>query len=56
MYFYPDRSTFQVLPWKEGERGIARIICDIYNPDGTPFDGCPRNNLKRVLAEAQKLG
>ncbi|MBK8190247.1 MAG: type I glutamate--ammonia ligase [Vampirovibrionales bacterium] len=56
MYFYPDRSTFKVLPWTEGDRGIARLICDIYNPDGTPFDGCPRNNLKRVLAEAEKLG
>lgn len=56
MYFYPDRDTFKVLPWTEGERKVARIICDIYNPDGTPFEGCPRNNLKRVLAEAQKLG
>jgi glutamine synthetase len=56
MYFYPDLSTFAVMPWTEGERGVARIICDIYNPDGSPFDGCPRNNLKRVLQEAQKLG
>ncbi len=56
MYFYPDLSTFSVMPWKEGGRGVARVICDIYNPDGTPFDGCPRNNLKRVLQEAQKLG
>lgn len=56
MYFYPDLSTFSVMPWTEGDRSVARIICDIYNPDGTPFDGCPRNNLKRVLLEAQKLG
>jgi glutamine synthetase len=56
MYFYPDLSTFTVMPWEEGGRGVARVICDIYNPDGTPFDGCPRNNLKRVLQEAQKLG
>ncbi len=56
MYFYPDRNTFKVLPWAEGDRKVARIICDIYNPDGTPFEGCPRNNLKRVIAEAEKLG
>lgn len=56
MYFYPDLSTFSVMPWTEGDRVVARVICDIYNPDGTPFDGCPRNNLKRVLQEAQKLG
>ncbi len=56
MFFYPDISTFQVQPWTEGERKVGRVICDIYNPDGTPFDGCPRNNLKRVLEETKKLG
>ena len=56
MAFHPDLSTFQVMPWKENDQAIARVICDIHNPDGTPFDGCPRNNLKRVLAEAEKLG
>ncbi len=56
MYFYPDLSTFKVLPWIEGNRKVARIICDIYNPDGTPFDGCPRNNLKRVLAQVEAQG
>lgn len=49
MFFYPDFNTFQVLPWTEGDRRVARLVCDIYNPDGTPFEGCPRNNLKRVL-------
>lgn len=57
MYFYPDKSTFTILPWRSKEEGhVARLICDIYNPDGTPFEGCPRNNLKRVIAEAAKLG
>ncbi|MBY0450696.1 MAG: type I glutamate--ammonia ligase [Cyanobacteria bacterium] len=56
MFFYPDPNTFRVLPWLEGDRAVAQITCDIYNPDGTPFEGCPRNNLKRVLTEAQKLG
>lgn len=56
MYFFPDLSTFKVMPWKEGDRTVARIICDIHNPDGTPFEGCPRNNLKRVLQQAEKMG
>ncbi len=56
MYFYPDISTFQILPWRPKEGAVARIICDIYNPDGTPFDGCPRNNLKRVLKKAESMG
>jgi len=56
MYFYPDLSTFKVLPWIEGNRRVARLICDIYNPDGTPFEGCPRNNLKRVLKMVEDQG
>lgn len=56
MYFYPDLSTFKVLPWIEGNRKVARLICDIYNPDGTPFEGCPRNNLKRVLSLVEAQG
>ena len=57
MFFYPDKNTFQILPWQEQNgRNSARVICDIYNSDGTPFEGCPRCNLKRLMAEAQKLG
>ncbi len=56
MCFYPDRNTFQVMPWDLNGRNVATVICDIYNPDGTPFEGCPRNNLKRVLAEVRELG
>jgi|694.fasta_scaffold31968_3 glutamine synthetase len=56
MYFYPDKATFQILPWLQGGRRSARLICDIYNPDGTPFEGCPRNNLKRVIKKAASLG
>lgn len=54
MNFFPDRRTFKVLPWIEGNRRVARIICDIYNADLTPFEGCPRNNLKRVLMDVEK--
>jgi len=57
MFFHPDINTFQILPWR-GKEGInsARLICDIYNADGTPFEGCPRCNLKRVMKEAEKYG
>ena len=57
MFFYPDKNTFQILPWQERDgKKSARLICDIYNSDGTPFEGCPRCNLKRLMAEAQKMG
>ncbi|MBQ8847818.1 MAG: type I glutamate--ammonia ligase [Candidatus Gastranaerophilales bacterium] len=57
MYFFPDLDTFVILPWceRDGEN-VARIICDIHNSDGTPFEGCPRCNLKRMIARAEKLG
>lgn len=58
MYLIPDYDTFCVLPWRNKKgKGAARIICDVYMSDGvTPFEGCPRVNLKRVLAEAKDLG
>src|SRR5210317_1318075 len=57
MYLKPDYDTFVVLPWRsKGGVSAARIICDVYKSDGTPFEGCPRVNLQRVLAEAKELG
>jgi len=57
MYLRPDLSTFQVLPWTYGgSERVGRIICDIANPDGTPFAGCPRTALKRVIARAGDRG
>jgi len=55
MHLKPDYSTFTVNPWEE-EKDVARIICDVYNPDGSPFEGCPRNNLRRVLKEVEEMG
>ncbi len=55
MYLKPDYSTFTVNPWEE-EKDVARITCDVYNPDGSPFGGCPRNNLKRMLKEVEEMG
>ncbi len=51
----PDPSTFQIIPWRS-ETQVARIFCDIYDPDGTPFDGDPRHVLKRQLDRAAELG
>lgn len=56
MYLRPDPGTFVVFPWRPREGAVARLMCDVYNPDGTPFDGCPRNVLKKVLAEAAEMG
>jgi glutamine synthetase len=57
MYLRPDLSTFCVFPWPgpSGEN-VARMICDIYTPDGTPFVGCPRMTLKRVIDLAAAKG
>lgn len=56
MYLIPDPDTFAVFPWRPREGSVARLICDVYNHDGTPFEGCPRNTLKRALAEAAEMG
>jgi glutamine synthetase len=52
----PDPSTFLVLPWRPREEAVARFICDIENPDGTPYPGCSRSILKQVLDEAARMG
>ncbi|RRN67559.1 type I glutamate--ammonia ligase [Peribacillus simplex] len=56
MYLFPDLNTWVIFPWTSEKGKVARLICDIYNTDGTPFDGDPRANLKRVLAEAREMG
>ena len=57
MYFLPDPATYALLPWRGTEESrTARLICDVADPDGQPFPGDPRSNLKRVLGEAADLG
>ena len=56
MLLYPDLDTFVIFPWTAEKGKVARFICDIYHPDGTPFAGDPRLNLKRVLQEMEELG
>lgn len=56
MVLKPDPVTYRILPWSIPERRRARIICDLYRPDGTPFAGDPRTVLRRVLARAEEQG
>jgi len=56
MYLVPDLDTWVVFPWGNEHGKVARLICDIYMPDGSPFEGDPRQILKRVLKEAEELG
>ena len=55
-YLYPNLDSFVVFPWRPSQGKVARLICDVYNPDGTPFVGDPRGVLKRVLKRAADLG
>ncbi|WP_040458699.1 glutamine synthetase family protein [Limosilactobacillus antri] len=56
MYLYPDMSTWLVFPWGAEHGKVARVICSVQTVDGKPFAGDPRNNLKRVLKDMQKMG
>jgi glutamine synthetase len=57
MFLRPDISTYAVIPWLASPGGnTARFICDVYNPDATPFPGDPRFILRKILAEAREMG
>ena len=56
MVAIPDPNTFQLMPWKEGETKVARMICDIVTPDGHPYEGDPRYVLRRALERMSSLG
>jgi glutamine synthetase len=56
MVAIPDPETFQLMPWKEGETKVARMICDIVTPDGNPYEGDPRYVLRRALERMASLG
>lgn len=55
-YPRPDLDSFIILPWRPQHGRVARLICDVYTPDGTPFVGDPRNALRRVLKKAADMG
>jgi len=52
----PDPSTLQLVPWRDADRPVARMFCDILNPDGTPYEGDPRFVLKRLLKKVADKG
>lgn len=56
MYLHPDYSTLEIFPWRPQQGKVARLICDVYRPDGTPFAGDPRYVLKRAIREAEEMG
>jgi len=56
MYLKPDLNSWVTFPWKSLEGGVGRFICDIYKPDGTPFEGDPRVILQNALKEAEEMG
>lgn len=55
-YLWPDLDTFAILPWRPQYGKVARLICEVHNPDGTSFVGDPRNVLKRALKRAERMG
>ncbi len=56
MYLHPDLDTFEIFPWRPQQGKVARLICDVYRPDGKPFEGDPRYILKKVCEKANKMG
>ncbi|MGL5435536.1 MAG: type I glutamate--ammonia ligase [Lachnospiraceae bacterium] len=56
MYLYPDLNTFVVFPWRPQQGKVARLVCDVYHPNGEPFEGDPRYVLKKVIREAAAMG
>ena len=56
MIAMPDPNTFTLLPWRPSEKPVARMICDVLNPDKTPYEGDPRYVLKRALERSKKMG
>ncbi|MDD2496741.1 MAG: type I glutamate--ammonia ligase [Desulfitobacteriaceae bacterium] len=56
MYLRPDLDSWVIFPWHSSEGAVARLICDIYTPEGKPFEGDPRFILRRAIAEAAEMG
>ena len=56
MVLRPDLNSFCMFPWRPGPNRVARLICDVYTPDGKPFGGSPRQILKNVLADCAEMG
>lgn len=56
MYLYPDYDTLALFPWRPQQGKVARLICDVYRPDGSCYEGDPRYILKKVVSKAADMG
>src|SRR5213596_2043347 len=56
MVAIPDPGTYRLMPWKEGETKVGRMICDVVTPDGKPYEGDPRYVMRRALERMQSMG
>src|SRR3989344_9090135 len=56
MFLKPDSESYAVLPWRPQKDAVARIMCDVYTPDGKQFESDPRFILKKVVEEARSMG
>ena len=56
LYLSPILDTFAILPWRPQQGKVARMICDLYFPDGTPYKNSPRYILENVAGKAQEEG
>jgi len=55
-YLHPDLNTFAIIPWRPQQGKVARLICDVYDTKGNPFEGDPRYVLRKALREAEEMG
>ena len=56
LYLHPDLNTFAILPWRPQQGKVARLLCDLYNPDGTPYENSSRRILQRVAEQTEREG
>ncbi len=56
LFLRPDLDTFEIFPWRPKQGKVARLICDVYNADGTPYAADTRLALKRVMEKAKRMG
>ena len=56
LYLYPDYNTLAMFPWRPQQGRVARLICDVYRPDGSCYEGDPRYILKKIVSEAEGMG
>ena len=56
LFLQPDLDTFEIFPWRPQQGKVARLICDVFNVDGTPYAADTRMVLKKVVEKAKRMG